>query len=302
MKRVLDSGEAAGDQGEQIARLRKRVLPEREVPAAPRRADLDQIAVGKQHRTRGLIGLDPHAVARHDVGPIGEIGDLAKALRLALRAEHAIGDIEALERRVRLGSDPHRGLEGERRGHVVDDEMIIVDLVAIAAERLAIEREPDQLQLLAVQHQRPGASACRRIAPHREARPHLGRRRLEIEPQLDLIDQIIGRPVVLEPNRLRRFRPGLSFRLGFGHARVLRMWNDAYPRRRDWPRVTVRQRGPRRFSAARTRRPPWQSAASLSRTRRVPARGRGQIADDARCFLLALQGDQVGDDVVGLLG
>ena len=271
------------------------------MPAAPRRADLDQIAVGKQHRTRGLVGLDPHAVARHDVGPIGEIGDLAKALRLALGAEHAIGHIEALERRVRVGSDPHRGLERERRGHVMDDEMIIVDLVAIAAERLAIEREADQLQLLAVQHQRPGASACRRIAPHREPRPHFGRRRLQIEPQLDLIDQIVGRPVVLEPNRLRRARLCLSFRLGFGHARGPSDVERRRRRRREWPRHTVRPARPR----ALARLGPdvhHGTAASLSRTPRVPARGRGQIADDARCCLLALQGDQVGDDVVGLLG
>ena len=101
--------------------------------------------------------------------------------------------------------------------------MIIALLVAIAAERLAIEREADQLQLLAVQHQRPGASACRRIAPHREARTHLGRRRLETEPQLDLIDQVIGRSVVLEPNGLWRDRLCLGFRLGFGHARTLEL-------------------------------------------------------------------------------
>ena len=183
----------------------------------------------------------------------------------------------------------------KRRGHVVDDQMIVVDLVAIAAERLAVEREAEQLQLLAVEHQRPRALACRRIAPDREARPHLGRRRLQIEPQLDLVDQIVGRPVVLEPNRLRRFRPGLSFRLGFGHARVLRIMERAYPRRRDWSAYTVRQRGPRRL--ARLGPGVHQDGALCTRSNR-----RLEAVDGGRPVLLALQREQVGDDVVGFFG
>ena len=140
MKRVREPGEAAGDQREQVAGLRERVFPEREVPAPGQAAVLDQVAVGEQHRTGRPVRLDPHAVARHDVGPVGEIGDLAKALRLALGAEHAVRDVQALERGVALGADAHRALEGERGGQVVHDQMIVVDLVAIAAQRLAVER------------------------------------------------------------------------------------------------------------------------------------------------------------------
>ena len=220
---VLEPGEAAGDQGEQIARLLERVFPEREVAAPGQAAALDQVAVGEQHGIRRLVRLDADAIPGHDVRPVGEIGDLAQALRLALGAEHAVRDVQALERRVRLGMDAHRAFEGERGGQVVHDQAIVVDLITVAAQRLAIEPEPDQLQLLAVQDQGRSALAGRRIAPHHQPRLDHGVRRLQTKLQLDLIEQVVRRPVVRQADGLRLLR----FRLGLGHHGIPRMCSPA---------------------------------------------------------------------------
>ena len=48
--------------------------------------EVDEVAVGQQHRRFGFVGLDARGVDRHHVGPVREIGDAAKAFRLALRA------------------------------------------------------------------------------------------------------------------------------------------------------------------------------------------------------------------------
>ncbi len=46
-----------------------------------------RIAIGQQHRQ---IAFDPHGEWGHHIGAVWVIGDLAKALRLALGAEHAV--------------------------------------------------------------------------------------------------------------------------------------------------------------------------------------------------------------------
>ena len=94
---VLDAAELAADQREQIGGLRPRVVPDREMPAAGQVAALAQIAVGEQHRRLGLVGLDAGGVDRHHVRPVGEIGDAAEALGLALRAIGAARPVEAEE-------------------------------------------------------------------------------------------------------------------------------------------------------------------------------------------------------------
>ena len=51
---VLELGEAAGDQGEQVAGLGEGILPQREMAAVRQRARIDPVAVGEQDRIRRL--------------------------------------------------------------------------------------------------------------------------------------------------------------------------------------------------------------------------------------------------------
>ena len=89
MVRNVSSTQASipADQREQIGRLRERIVPDREMARRPASSPaVDQIAVGEQHRRFAFVGLDARGVDRHHVGPVGEIGDAAKAFRLALGA------------------------------------------------------------------------------------------------------------------------------------------------------------------------------------------------------------------------
>jgi hypothetical protein len=246
---VREPLEAAGDQGEQIAGLREGVLPNREVPAAGQAAVLDQVAVGEQNRAGRPVRLDPDAVPGHDIGPVGEIRDLAEALRLALGAEHAIRDVQALERGVALGADAHFALEGERGGQVVHRQALAFDLIAVPAQRLAIEPEVHQLQLLAVEHQRTDVLARRRVAPHHEARPDLGARRLQAKLQLDLVHQVVGRPVIRQTHRLR----GFGLRLSFGRHGLPRNAGCAHLKRRQCGLPDRAGRDPTRTPGGRPR-------------------------------------------------
>ena len=63
-----------------------RIVPDREMAAAGKRAAFDQIAVGQQHRRFGFVRFDPRRVDRHHVGPVREIGDAAETFGFALRA------------------------------------------------------------------------------------------------------------------------------------------------------------------------------------------------------------------------
>ena len=113
-ERVLDAGEIAADQREQIGRLGMRIVPDREMPAAGQVAALDQIAVGQQHRGFGFVGFDARRVDRHHVGPVGEISDAAETLGFALRAISAARAVEAGELRVGGRIDQRFDFERER--------------------------------------------------------------------------------------------------------------------------------------------------------------------------------------------
>src|SRR5665213_4454790 len=91
---VLQRDEIAGDQGEQVAGLWMRVVPG-DVLLFPLAARLAGISVGQQDRIALLVGDDPHPEARRHVGPVDKIGDAAKALGFALRAEIAARGVEA---------------------------------------------------------------------------------------------------------------------------------------------------------------------------------------------------------------
>ena len=99
-----DGGETVGmrhqvtcDQREEVGGLGPGIMPFG--PAVTRFA---RIAVRQQYRQ---VAVDAHGKDAHHVGPVGVIGDLAKSLRLALRAIHAVGHIQPFQRGIALGVD-----------------------------------------------------------------------------------------------------------------------------------------------------------------------------------------------------
>ena len=74
-------------------------------------------------------------------------------------------------------------------------------LIAIGAERLAVERQRDQGEFLAIEMQRCGAVGALRVAPDPQARfdPRIAVSQLKDE--IDGVDQKVGRPVFGEPHR-----------------------------------------------------------------------------------------------------
>ncbi len=110
---VLNADQVAGHQGEEVARLAEGVDPARQVPAVAEVLAVHQVAVGEQDRVFLPVGDDCGGVGGHDVGPVRVVGDLAEALRLALRAVDAAGLVEALERGIVLGTDPGDDFEME---------------------------------------------------------------------------------------------------------------------------------------------------------------------------------------------
>ena len=181
---LLARHQAGRDQGEQVARLRERVVPAGEVAAVLELAFLDQVAIGEQDRVGRLVGADQHRVLGHHVGPVEEEGDAAEALGLALGEEAAARGVEAGECGVLLRRAGVADLEAEAAfGRVVDDEHAV--LVA-ERHRFAVGQAPGEDQLLAVQAQRSGGHVAVALDLHPAGDQRL--RRVEVEGQVDLPD------------------------------------------------------------------------------------------------------------------
>ena len=81
---------------------------------APREvARTDQVTVGQQHRVLGFVRAYLRGEHRHDVRPVGVVGDEAIAFRFALRAKVAGGLVKAREFEVVLGLELGHHAEGE---------------------------------------------------------------------------------------------------------------------------------------------------------------------------------------------
>jgi hypothetical protein len=215
---LLARDEARRDQREQVARLRERVVPAREVAAVVELAFLDQVAVREQHRIRRLVGADQHRVLGHHVGPVEEEGDAAEALGLALREEAAARGVEAREAGVLLRRAGVADLERERAlGRVVDDEHAV--LVA-ERHRFAVGEAARQDDVLAVQAQRRGGhrGVALDLHPARDQRL----RRVEVEGEVDLLIQNGGAAY-----SSRRMRGAVPSRMG----RVPRLSSSGCSRR-----------------------------------------------------------------------
>ena len=196
---VLHHAQHAADQREQVARLGERIVPHRIVPRGARDiAGLDQIAVGQQHRRLRLVRLDPRGEHRHDVGPVGEIGDAAEPFRLALGGVGFARAIEAHQLgvggRVELGLDlQHEGPVGRlQHGETFGrrDE-------GVRGQRLAVEGDRTQHQFVAVEHD--GSRRRRlRIGPEREPGADPGAGGVERDIEVDRLHQPVRRAIVSE--------------------------------------------------------------------------------------------------------
>ena len=175
--------QVARDQREQVRGLGRRVAPAHRVATAGEALLGLAVAVREQHGIALAVGLDPHRIARHHVGAVEEPGDAAEAVRLALGAEVAAAAVEARERGVALGVDPHERLEREALGRRGDLERLFVDRVLPCGERSPVDRDRERLELLAREHERQRAAEQRRppggprAARARASRPRADRSR-----------------------------------------------------------------------------------------------------------------------------
>ena len=206
------------------------VAPHRVVAlAALERAALHGIAVREQHRGLAAVGLDAHRIGGEHVRTVQEVGDAAEALRLALRAVDAARQVESRQRLVGLRIAIGDGLERERfLGQAGDDELGIGALEFARAELAAVEAHGLQFDHLAVEPQWPRVARIGRVALDLEPRPHPRARRVQRHVEVDRIDQIVGRLVILEQYRPRRV--GLHFRCSgaSGSAGELRTWPSLF--------------------------------------------------------------------------
>ena len=112
---VGENGEIAGDEREQIAGLLERIAPDRRNGARFSPSPVaSRLPLASSTGASALVGLEPHAIGREHVGPVGKIGDAAEALGLALRA---IGRARAIEpHQLGVGGGIEPRLDPQREG------------------------------------------------------------------------------------------------------------------------------------------------------------------------------------------
>ena len=142
------------------------------------------IAVRQHHRHACLVRGDGGGEARHHVRPIGEVGDATEAFRLALGEETAVRRIKSGQFGIVLRRDPR--LDFQRAGirHVRNDQLAVLDMVAVGTKLRTIQRKPHQRNVLAIERKRRITIASG-IAPHRETRAHPRGRRIQVKRQFD---------------------------------------------------------------------------------------------------------------------
>jgi hypothetical protein len=166
------------------------------------RAFLDQVAVGEQHGVLRLVGAQRDGEDRHHVRPVEEVGDAAKALRLALREQARARGVQARQLLVPVGAAGVAQLqrEGVGLGRVVDDQLAGVAVPERHA--LAVGHAAQQRDLVAVQHQRLTQHV--RVALDRQLRRDDGLGAVEVEHEVRLADPERGFDIVLAPDQRRR--------------------------------------------------------------------------------------------------
>jgi hypothetical protein len=201
------------------------IAPDRVVPLAPvERAPLQRIAVGEQYRGLAAVGLYARGVSGKHIRAVEEVGDAAEALRLALRAVDSARQVEAGERLVGLRVAINGGLEREGpRRQVADHQLLVGHLVFAGAQLAPVEAHALELDRLAVEPQGPRLAGVCRIALDLQACAHPRARRVQRHIEVDRVDQVAGRLVVLEQNGSRRLNFHGHSRQGKGMRRPLRV-------------------------------------------------------------------------------
>ena len=128
------------------------------------------------------------------VGPVEEIGDAAEAFRLALGAEHALRQIEPFQRGILGGRDFGHHVERELLRHRRDGERLVAQHIFVGPERASVERDGNEFQRLAVEHQ----GRRRAVARDLHAGADAGGLGIEDELQRDLRHFVIRGAIILQ--------------------------------------------------------------------------------------------------------
>ncbi len=165
----------------------------------------NRVTVGQQHRVGMLFGADRGGERAHHVRAVEVEGDLAKALGLALGAEHRAGLVQAFQRGVALRVDAHAAVNDELLLRRLQGQVAVAQLIVGGAQLAVIQLQLQQLQLLAVQHQRRQAGTGLGVTPHYQLGMDQGVILEQLEGQVSLVDQVVGHLIVLEVDHLRLF-------------------------------------------------------------------------------------------------
>ena len=190
--------EVAGDQREQIAGLGEGVLPLGPVAAVRRlRRCATRLPFDSRTGKRVASPSIRTRYLRQHVGPVGEEGDAAEALGLALGAEHAARGVEAHQLGVGRGADLDFGLDRRAVAGNVDDQLLAVH--AVRGRRC-----PSTLTDTQLRARRRRAAAAGHGSPLRStfsvARTRV-RSGAEVEVEPDLRHQPVGRAIILAADR-----------------------------------------------------------------------------------------------------
>jgi hypothetical protein len=151
-----------------------------------------------------LAGLDARRIDGHHIGPVGEIGDAAETLGLALRAIGRARAVKAHELRVGGGSggiEQCLDREAERTlRRLRDRQPVGRGEIAVCAQRFVIKRDRNERETVAVEHER---SRCPGIGVwlEQKRRAHARRRRVERDVEVDGFHQPIGGAIVGKADR-----------------------------------------------------------------------------------------------------
>ncbi len=172
LERVVDGGERAAHQREEVAGLGEGIVPDGEVPVGSGDvARSDRIAVRQEHRRLAPLRFEAGGEDGENVGTVEEIGNAAEALRLALRGVDAVGAVEAHQRAV--GRGVHLGddfqLEG-RGGRRLDRQPIGRHVVGFVGKDAGFERQAFEDEAVAVENQRCSGRGALARAYRQDAR------------------------------------------------------------------------------------------------------------------------------------
>ena len=190
----------AGHQGEEVTGLGEGVVPDGVVAAVGQGAALQAVAVGEQHRSGGLVGLDPHLEAAEQVRAVGMEADAPEPLGFALGGEHPAAGIEPFQGGVGLRLDPHPAGEHEwPRRWRQDHQPITLQLVGAGGEGFPINCQLQQVKGHPAQLQGLGRGRTAR-APG-QAGVHLGVVVEQPDREVGAIELEGERPVVSQTHR-----------------------------------------------------------------------------------------------------